>query len=478
MELQCEICFNHFDVESHRPKGLPCGHTICKDCVMNPELGRKCPTCRKDLPGEPDDIPDNILAIQLIENGGAPPCKRLKREDTEVQQLQRGVDAGKKVVEALRLAVPKAVEALNRQLDTSVAHLRELEEALEQRVQRDAAGGDGGPTPEQLKLAVQLEDSLCLLTANKCSVVVGESGSSWKATMQLGESDDFLRLLLLQLLADGQLAKVDSTPVPSACAYVGPPMISILTINLTDLTGGDLNVNEIIRDKGRIDNIRCIKDLKGEGSDKLLRVVASHPLHVEELGFLGKVDPKVMYEVQKMSSLKRLEVKCIPECDDYPDLPLQLEELAINSPSEQQVDCVMRMPALHSLSIWNYMGENLTFPHSEYATLRWLRVAVNNYHKPTMLSLIRAHASSLQELQVYCTIDDDEEDGCFYFPDLGRELSACGLLHLRRLVLVRQNNDLCTNIAGCVMQRQNVRASMPAFVEVVCDECCTTSVVW
>lgn len=47
MELECDICFIRLDVNNHRPKSLPCGHTICKECVENPALGKKCPSCRK-----------------------------------------------------------------------------------------------------------------------------------------------------------------------------------------------------------------------------------------------------------------------------------------------------------------------------------------------------------------------------------------------------------------------------------------------
>ncbi|XP_052125249.1 E3 ubiquitin-protein ligase rnf152-B-like [Frankliniella occidentalis] len=47
MGPQCDICFLDFDLDRHRPKVLPCGHTVCKACVENPGLGTKCPTCRK-----------------------------------------------------------------------------------------------------------------------------------------------------------------------------------------------------------------------------------------------------------------------------------------------------------------------------------------------------------------------------------------------------------------------------------------------
>ncbi|XP_026288940.1 uncharacterized protein LOC113213929 [Frankliniella occidentalis] len=473
MELQCDICFIDYDLDSHRPKSLPCGHTICKECVQRAELEKKCPTCWKELPGDLGDLPDTILAIRLIENGGVPPRKKPRREDSDQQRLQRGVDAGRKVVEALRLAVPKAVEALNRQLDASVAQLRQLEETLEQ-VQRGAAG-DGRTSQEQLQLATQLEDSLGLLNT-KCSVVAEEEdGSTWKAAVQIGGFGDSLRLLLLQLRADGQLGKVDDVPVPSAAAaYVGPPIVASLTISEDDMTDDHgLKVNEILLDKRRLENIRCITGLEGEGSDRLLRVVASHSLHVEELVFSAEVGPKVMEEVLKLPSLKRLDTESIENRDDYPDLPLQLEELKINGPSEQQLDCVMRMPALYSLTVLNYLGANLTFPPSDYGTLRWLGVSFHINYKPTMLSLIRAHASSLQELQVSCSISEDEEDGDYYFPELGQDLAACDLLRLRRLVLERDYTAPCEDAAGCLMQRQNLRGCLPRSVEVVCDACRT-----
>ncbi|XP_052122111.1 E3 ubiquitin-protein ligase RNF182-like [Frankliniella occidentalis] len=110
MELQCDICFNLFDLDHHRPKSLICGHTICQECVQNPGLGGKCPTCRKDLNADPAALPDTIALIRLIEHDGAPPLKKPRTEETEVRQLRRGVEAGRKVVEVLRLVVPRAVE--------------------------------------------------------------------------------------------------------------------------------------------------------------------------------------------------------------------------------------------------------------------------------------------------------------------------------------------------------------------------------
>ncbi|XP_026293012.2 uncharacterized protein LOC113217358 [Frankliniella occidentalis] len=247
-------------------------------------------------------------------------------------------------------------------------------------------------------------------------------------------------------------------------------MTATLTITDKDLSGSDLKVNDIVRDKQRWRYARCIKGLKGKGPDKLLRVLASHPVHLEELGCSGPVELKVMEEVLKLTSLKRLDVKCVYQCDDYPDLPLQLEELRIETPSERQLLSVQRMPALQSLTVWGYCGPNVKFTPSQYGTLRWLHVAISTARNPTMLSLVRAYASSLRELQVFCTISHDELKGGFYFPGLGRDLAASGLLHLKRFVLVRLKSQ-CTDVAACLVQLQNLRGFLPSSVEVVCSAC-------
>ncbi|XP_052132279.1 uncharacterized protein LOC113209390 [Frankliniella occidentalis] len=176
-----------------------------------------------------------------------------------------------------------------------------------------------------------------------------------------------------------------------------------------------------------------------------------------------------MEEVRKMSGLRRLEVKCAQNVE-YPDLPLQLEELSLNYGTENQLRCVERMPRLRSLEVINYLGPNLTFPHSQHNRLMWLYVGFNTDHKPTMLSLIRAYASSVQELRVFCTLPTGDKD--FYFPDLGQELAACRLVALRRLVLVRPMEYRCTdNASSCVLQRRTIRSVFPHSVDVVCRSC-------
>ncbi|XP_026274274.2 uncharacterized protein LOC113203695 [Frankliniella occidentalis] len=480
MELQCDICFADFNLDRNRPKVLPCGHTICAECVDNPGLGRKCPTCRKDLEVDQDDLIDNIYVIQLIENDGAPRCKKQRTEETKVQKLKRSVDAARQVVQQLQKVVPLAVEALNRQLDTSNEQLRQMEEAVQEQVRREAAGDDGAPqdlADDHLQLAVQVDDSLRLLTTAECSVLLAEEdGATWRTPLQLGGVGDIFRALLLQLRANGELVKVPDVAAPAtqtATPYVGPPRIDtftapVLSIAENDLDNGRLKVNDILQNCKRWQSARCIKNLKGDGSETLLRVLAPQ---LEELEIVGDVKPIVMEEVEKMSSLKRLKVKCDPLFrGDYPDLPVELEELSIDLSSEKQLRCVQRMTRLRCLAVYNYHGPNLVMVPSQHGGLLWLLVAFQIDFKETMLSLIRAHASSLLELKLGCaTTDQDPRNRRFYFPDLGQDLAACGMRSLRRLRLAR-NTASCIDVAACLIQRRTILEFLPSVL-VECNRC-------
>ncbi|XP_052123331.1 uncharacterized protein LOC113210024 isoform X2 [Frankliniella occidentalis] len=458
---ECDICLVEFDVDIHRPKCLPCGHTICRDCVQNTALGRRCPTCRKFLTGL-GNLPDNIFMIRMIEEAvGGPPRKVPRRED--VQQLERGVDAGRKVVQQLRQLVPMAVEALNRQLDSSVAQLHQMEEALA-NLQRGTAGEEGTTTPElavkHMELAVLLEGSARLLNTKKCDVVAEEGVASWRASVKEGPIDHVIPLLLLQLHAGGQLQKVD---------VVGPPRLSTLSIEDEDDLddNGQLKVDDILRHGRRWKNIRILQNLNGHDSENLLRLMAPY---LEELGISGQAGLEVLEEVGKMSSLKKLIIKCENDLADHPDLPFQLEKLTLSQPSEKQLRSVLRMPRLRSLAVDFYFGPVVSFPLSQHGGLLWLGVSFDVDHKDTMLSLIRAYATSLQELQIYTPVSQDNDLEC-YFPDLGRDLATCGLRVLRRLVLERSSLHVPCLVDACLLQRQTIRGFLPSSVDVFCEAC-------
>ncbi|KAK3920282.1 Roquin-2 [Frankliniella fusca] len=491
MAPKCDICFHKFDLELHRPKCLPCGHTLCKECLQNPALDKKCPTCRKELSADPADHPDNIFVIQMVEvddeDDAGPPLKKIKtEEETKLQPLVRGVEAGRKVVEKLQQVVPVAVEALNRLLESSAAQLRQLEEGLGELEQ---TGAD--VTEEHLQMAAQTEDAARLLAVSKFSVVAEEedevSGESWRASLQLQPVEHVLFPVLLQLRANGQLAKVDDYTDPSpSSAYVGPPGTDVLKIrHKHDLDyDGHLMVNAILQDEQRWKHARCLRHVHGVGAEKLLRIIGPQ---LEELESLGQVSASFMQAVEKMKSLKRLVVSCDPDEGGYPDLPLQLEELAVDFVKEEQLRCIPRMPHLRSLAVTNYTGTDMWFPPARHGRLAWLKVGMKRDQETTMLSLVNAYGSSLQELQIVCAVseaekesDDDDDDNDVavnsgrepYFPDLDVDLAACDLPRLRRLVLVRSSAPgPCPEVDACLLQRRAFRKFFGTAVDVVCDAC-------
>ncbi|KAK3920220.1 E3 ubiquitin-protein ligase TRIM32, partial [Frankliniella fusca] len=520
MDLRCSGCFVDIDRDNCSPKTLHCGHTCCKECVQNLDMHQKCPSCGKVLLTEPVD---RLLVDKLPEKDK--PCREQEHEE-QVRQLARGIAAGEELVAQLVKAVPAAVQALQQLLDSTTTQVGQLKQALEElRREEPGAGATPELMPEQLEQAVRLVDGLRLMSIPKSSLVaVEDDGTVWKAFDELGPTG---RLLLLQLRVDGRLEKADGsaeaggvprqddydatasrsaqtdsgaaldsrTPLQDGLVskttvhdgdqsgeeiegdgldrsedglqaedkpFVGPPGISVLTIDEeSDCKGKLLKVNDILKSKRWV-HARALRSLTGCGSERLLRVLAPQ---LEELEIEGVASPSVMEEVAKMSKLKRLICECDDEVEVYPDLPLQLEELEIGNPKENQLRCVDRMRGLRSLLVRDYCGTDVSFlPSPRHAGLVWLRVSLNVYNLSTMLSLIRAHAHSLRVLRVYCGAHELHQED-FYIPHLGKYLAAMGLSALEQLVLVRPYRK-CDQVSDCLVQLRSFRESLGTSVDV------------
>ncbi|KAK3920217.1 tRNA nuclease CdiA-2, partial [Frankliniella fusca] len=439
---------------------------------------------------------DNFFLVQLIEKNR---CKVQVREE-QVRQLARGIAAGEKLVAQLVKAVPAAVQALQQLLDSATTQVGQLKQDFEE-LRREEAGASATPelVPEQLEQAVRLVDGLRLMSIPKSSLVaVEEDGTVWKAFDELGPTG---RLLLLQLRVDGRLEKdgaaslrqaglVSKTTVQDGDQsgeeiegdgldrsedglqaedkpFVGPPGISVLTIDKeSDCEGKLLKVNDILKSERWL-HARALRRLNGGGSEVLLRVLAPQ---LEELEIEGVASPSVMEEVAKMSKLKRLICKCDQKVEVYPDLPLQLEELKLQFPKENQLRCVDRMHRPRSLNVRDYFGTNVSFlPSPRHAGLVWLEVGFNDNCLSTMLSLIHAHAHSLRVLRVYCGAHELHQKG-FYFPHLGKDLAAMGLSALEQLVLIRPEGK-CDQVGDCLVQLRSFREYLGMSVDVVCAVC-------
>lgn len=134
-----------------------------------------------------------------------------------------------------------------------------------------------------------------------------------------------------------------------------------------------------------------------------------------------------------------------------------LVALELISPGPQHLEQALGMVHLHSLCLVNATGSLLEQVHA-LPSLRHLEVharpeeplplvqqppqpasrlrslRLGAHPLPAALALARAHAATLKELQLVAATT--EPYGC---PDLARELRACGLVKLKRLVLLREN---------------------------------------
>ncbi|CAL4170731.1 unnamed protein product [Meganyctiphanes norvegica] len=71
ISLECTICMECFDENKHRPRCLPCGHTICTACIDHSiGIGDKtCPNCRKPHKAQrASKLPVNFIVEDIKQN--------------------------------------------------------------------------------------------------------------------------------------------------------------------------------------------------------------------------------------------------------------------------------------------------------------------------------------------------------------------------------------------------------------------------
>lgn len=67
--LECGICLETFDANAKKPVVLPCGHTVCKQCVSQISKNKNtlgCPFCKKQHVVKVEDLPVNYQVLGAI----------------------------------------------------------------------------------------------------------------------------------------------------------------------------------------------------------------------------------------------------------------------------------------------------------------------------------------------------------------------------------------------------------------------------
>ncbi|XP_034246553.1 uncharacterized protein LOC117648254 [Thrips palmi] len=418
-----------------------------------------CRDCSEDALEDCVDSAHSVCSLrQLRTEQAAPKLQRLDKVATSAREVVKALLDAKGVLEAQleqwrgRL---RHVEEAKKELWEAAMDCRDLEE----------------PTLEE-GLEQLLQDATTLLQA-KCQLQlqVDLPCSTWKGQLQVaapGSRRSLLCPLVLQMHQDWNLTKVFR---PEECMDVG---------ELSKQKKHSKELDETLEKPG-LDKVRKLDGLDCEErpnwSAELLQRVAPR---VEWL-WVGNAVREHLEVIQDMPALRHLSVHAIESIENAPGLPLQLEDLEVVNVSEGHLQSVQRMPRLRKLALdWYTPGAlDVVFPPlpAGHCGLQWLYVSLRP--ASTVLSLAKAHAATLQELWILCASEGEDP---WHFKDLAEGLRQCGLVALRRVVLVRgpaPNKNLPHAAESCQRQKQAVWDKLLArdpvkpvrIVEVQCEEC-------
>ncbi|XP_034252058.1 uncharacterized protein LOC117651809 [Thrips palmi] len=259
-------------------------------------------------------------------------------------------------------------------------------------------------------------------------------------------------------------------PLKVPLASVPSPLPKEKHMNLETMSA---DAKAVGRTKLALENDKIVLGLHCDLAPDWSRVVLERTSSTLEELELVSAQREHMRVVSEMPRLRSLHLRGAGLQDA--SLPLGLQELRIAHVTLEQLVQVARMPALLRLEVhcpFDAPLPVLSFrPAAPGTGLRWLRTGV--YPLSTALSLMAAHASTLQELELVASTSAPY--GC---SDLAAQLQRCGLVSLRRLVLLRASasgTGLCTHeAAACEQQRVQLWkmfVESGAIVTVLCSEC-------
>ncbi|XP_034245929.1 uncharacterized protein LOC117647993 [Thrips palmi] len=279
--------------------------------------------------------------------------------------------------------------------------------------------------------------------------------------LQLGLQDVQREMQDLRQTQDQLLRKVKDLQLTGTAAPP-PPSLEIDVWKLSPSEENDLLVGD------RLARVRKLTGLHCYNVERSMAVLMKLNPHVEELGLRQAELPQLRF-VQGMTSLRKLVLELssliqFAESYEIPDLPLQLEELVVREFRRNHLQCLPNMPKLRRLVLGSHNRDTFDFTGVAWQCgLQYLKVATRSL--PTIVSLVRAHAATLEELEVHGA---SRPGPCFH-KGLPSKLHACGLLALRRFTLRR--NEHQHESTSCSLQLSFCRGLFGPTVEVRCTEC-------
>ena len=138
--VTCSLCYELFNNTDRAPKGLPCMHTFCLQCLdtyikKNKGAKLRCPLCQAEFSVPPEGahaVPTNILAKQLMDT------LKIGTNDTQIArcstcQAHRKGQCEFMCMEQMEEAVKQiAVNLDDGDIETSRTSMAELKKKLEE----------------------------------------------------------------------------------------------------------------------------------------------------------------------------------------------------------------------------------------------------------------------------------------------------------------------------------------------------------
>lgn len=353
--MECDICLSEYDQVGRTPKVVPCGHTVCLQCLQQ-STRKECPSCRTVFTAAPVCLPNNFSLLRLLE-----------RQGDASSRFQRGWCSDCRAAAKLKCWDDHAV------LNTKAALRRHLQTGV---LQQAAAQLEG------LHRQCQEEETLLtLLTAE-----------SWDLTLRSGSD------VLLGNLANGE-----------------DPLITAVWLVLAEKAALTEVPHQVAVEEPRTAAEGQSPHAAQGRSTPAPVPMSSTPLRCMNVKMLNLSGP--LEKAATLVDVTGVERLVNVECNRDPDWSLQLlqcaasslEQLSVFYPQEAHLHALQTMPRLRRLHVSHPGGSaNEIVPDAlapvlqalppGYGGLQWLRAW--RLPRPTLQSLLSAHGHSLEYLQL------------------------------------------------------------------------------
>ncbi|XP_026294363.1 uncharacterized protein LOC113218289 [Frankliniella occidentalis] len=413
--MDCDICLEELNQVERVPKIVPCGHTVCLQCLEQSDR-KECPTCRKAFDVPPDALLNNFYLLRQMERPGRP---------------SRGWCSDCRAV-----AAPRCWDEAHDVLPEKRALEQHLQGALEQAAVQ----------LEELKRQYEREQvvqALTLLTTESWNLTLQGRDRDHELTGTVTNTGDPLtRVMWLLVAAKAALteSRVEARGPPPAAA--SPPPAAPGPAPPQAWPVGKMDVHDVSLTG---------PDDRQQDKAALLAAAPGVPGVTRLVGVRCDADPAW--------SLQLLQ-RAAPT----------VERLQVLYPREAHLRAVLDMPRLRRLDV---VGDAALYAQPPelpalppgHAGLQWL--SVSGLPSATTQSLLRAHRRTLNCLDLDLSVGKAGSERC---GDLHSLLQQCGVRTLRRLVLRRDFNGLRHDTAACNQQRAEVRQVLFG-TEVLCGKC-------